>query len=195
MHLKRPSEPRLDPIPKVMERARQAMADQPVKAVNVLATLSHNRTVRDAVNQFSQTVLFGSELPRRQVEIAVLRMGWNCQSVYEFGQHTLFGRDAGLSDDEIYFTTRPIEQGGWSAADAAILQLVDDLYRDDCVMDPTWDEASQHFSEADIIHLIATAGCYRLVSGFLNSTGVELDEGVPGWPKPSADQPSGDLAT
>lgn len=188
MHLKRPSEPRLEPIPKVMERAREAMVDQPVKAVNVLATLSHNRTIRDAVNQMSQVVLFGGDLPRRQVEIAVLRMGWNCQSVYEFGQHTLFGRDAGLSDEEIYLTTRPIEQGAWAAADAAILQLVDDLYRDDCVGDATWGEASLHFSEADIIHLIATAGCYRLVSGFLNSTGVELDEGVPGWPEPLGDR-------
>lgn len=184
MHLKRPSEPRLEPIPKVMERAREALANQPVKAVNVLATLSHNRTIRDAVNQMSQVLLFEGELPRRQVEIAVLRMGWNSQSVYEFGQHTLFGRDAGLTEEEIYFTTRPIEHGGWSPADAAILQLVDDLYCDDCVAEPTWAEASQHFSEPDIIHLIATAGCYRLISGFLNSVGVELDEGVPGWPVP-----------
>ena len=158
------------------------MADQPVKAANVVATLSHNRTIRDAVNAMSQVVLFGGELPRRQVEIAVLRMGWNCQSVYEFGQHTLFGRDAGLSDEEIYLTTRPITEGNWPPPEAAILQLVDDLYADDCVADSTWAEASRHFSHHDLIHLIATAGCYRLVSGFLNSTGVELDEGVPGWP-------------
>ncbi|MGH1488304.1 MAG: carboxymuconolactone decarboxylase family protein [Acidimicrobiales bacterium] len=188
MHLKRPSEPRLEPIPKVMEKARKALEDQPVKAVNVLATLSHNRLVRDAVNQMCQTMLFGSELPRRQIEMVILRMGWNCQSVYEFGQHTLFGLDAGLTNEEIYFITRPIGQGAWSPADAVILQLADDLYSDDCLADATWTEASQHFSEADIIHFIATAGCYRLVSGFLNSTGVELDEGVPGWPESPGDQ-------
>ncbi|MGY9075475.1 MAG: carboxymuconolactone decarboxylase family protein [Acidimicrobiales bacterium] len=189
MHLPRPSTARLDPIPKVLERAREAMADQPVKAANVLATLSHNRTVRDAVAAMSQVALFGSELPRRQVEIAVLRMGWNCQSIYEFGQHTLFGRDAGLSDEEIYFITRPISQSDWSEPDAAILQLVDDLYADDCLSDPTWDEATRHFSHPDVIHLIVTAGAYRLVSGFLNSTGVQLDEGVPGWPeRPGAGQ-------
>lgn len=183
--MKRPTEPRVEPIAKVVERANEALKDQPVKAANVIATLSHNRLIRDAVNQMSQAVLFKGDLPRRQIEIAVLRMGWNCQSVYEFGQHTLFGRDAGLSDDEIYLTTRPIEQGSWSAPDAAILQLVDDLYADDCVADATWAEASQHFSNPDIIHLIATAGTYRLVSGFLNSAGVQLDEGVPGWPTPS----------
>jgi 4-carboxymuconolactone decarboxylase len=186
MHCARPAAPRLEPIPKVVERAREAMKDSPVNAVNVMATMAHNRTISKALGGFAQTVLFGGELPRRQVEIAVLRMGWNCQAVYEFGQHTLFGRDAGLTEEEIYFTTRPISQGGWSPADAAILQLVDDLYTDDCVSDATWAEASRHFSGPDLIHLIAAGGCYRVVSGFLNSAGVQLDDGVPGWPSQPA---------
>jgi 4-carboxymuconolactone decarboxylase len=182
MHVARPSTPRLDPIPAVAARAREAMQDQPINAVNVTATMAHNRTMSKAIGAIAQTVLFGGELPRRQVELAVLRMGWNCASVYEFGQHTLFGRDAGLSDAEIYATTRPIGEGGWTPADAAILQLVDDLYADDCVTDATWAEATNHFSTADVVHLITAAGCYRLVSGFLNSAGVQLDDGVPGWP-------------
>ena len=184
MHLARPAAPRLEPIAKVVERAKEAMKDSPVNAVNVVATMAHNRTISKALGSFAQTCLFAGELPRRQVEICVLRMGWNCQAIYEFGQHTLFGRDAGLTDAEIYLTTRPISQGGWSAADAAILQLVDDLYADDCVTDATWAEANKHFSGPDIVHLIAAAGCYRVVSGFLNSAGVQLDEGVPGWPSP-----------
>ncbi len=182
MHMARPATPRLDPIPAVAEKAREAMKSQPINAVNVTATMAHNRTMARAIGKFAQTVLFDGELPRRQVELAVLRMGWNCQAVYEFGQHTLFGRDAGLDDNEIYLTTRPVVEGSWSDADRAILQLVDDLYVDDCVSDATWAEATRHFNNADIIHLVAAAGCYRTVSGFLNSAGVQLDDGVPGWP-------------
>jgi len=182
MHMARPVAPRLEPIPAVAAKAREAMKDQPVNAVNVAATMAHNRTMSRAIGKFAQTVLFDGELPRRQVEIAVLRMGWNCEAVYEFGQHTLFGRDAGLSDEEVYFTTRPAGEGAWSDADRAILRIVDDLYTDDCVTDATWAEANRHFNTADIIHLIAAAGCYRTVSGFLNSAGVQLDDGVPGWP-------------
>jgi len=182
MHMARPTVPRLEPIPAVAAKAREAMKSQPINAVNVTATMAHNRTMSKAIGTFAQTVLFDGELPRRQVEIAVLRMGWDCQSVYEFGQHTLFGRHAGLSDDEIYLTTRPITEGSWSEADGVILQLVDDLYSDDCVSDATWTAATRIFTTADIIHLIAAAGCYRTVSGFLNSAGVQLDDGVPGWP-------------
>lgn len=186
MHLARPTTPRLEPIEKVAVKAREAMKDQPINAVNVTATMAHNRVVSKAVNVFAQTVLFQGELPRRQVELAVLRTGWNCQSVYEFGQHTLFGRAAGLSDAEIYLTTRPLTEGDWAEEDRVILQLADDVCADDCVSDATWADAARLFSSADIIHLIAAVGCYRTVSSFLNSAGVALDDGVPGWPQPPA---------
>lgn len=182
MHMRRPNTPRLEPIPKVAARAREVMETSFANAVNVLATMAHNRTISKALGEFAQTILFKGDLSRRNVEIAVLRMGWNCQSVYEFGQHTLMARAEGLTDEEIYFTTRPIAHGNWTPAEAAILQLVDDLYADDCVSDTTWSEAAGHFNEADMVHLVAAAGCYRMVSGFLNSAGVQRDEGVPDWP-------------
>src|SRR4051794_10433738 len=182
MHMARPTAPRVQPIEKVAVRAREAMKSQPINAVNVTATMAHNRVLSKAFGPFAQAVLFGGDLPRRQVEIAVLRMGWNCQSIYEFGQHTLFGRDAGLSDAEIYLSTRPISEGSWSDAERVILQLVDDLYADDCVADATWAAATEQFDESGIVHLLFAAGCYRTVSGLLNSCGVALDDGVPGWP-------------
>jgi len=182
MHLPRPSSPRIQPIPRVAEKAREAMAGSAANAVNVLATMHHNRTISKAIGAMSQVVLFDGGLSRRDVELAVLRMGWNCQAVYEFGQHTLFGREAGLTDEEIYLVTRPISQGDWTDAEAALLQVVDDLYADDCVSDATWAAATQHFGVEEMIHLVAAACHYRTVSAFLNTAGVELDDGVPSWP-------------
>ena len=59
MHLARPVAPRLEPIPAVMAKAREAMKDQPINAVNVTATMAHNRTMSKAIGAFAQTVLFG----------------------------------------------------------------------------------------------------------------------------------------
>jgi alkylhydroperoxidase family enzyme len=187
MHMRRPSSPRLEPIPAVAARARERMAESPVNAVNVSATLAHNRVVSRAVGNCAGAILNEGTVAPRQRELAILRMGWNCQAVYEFGQHTLFGRSVGLRDDEIWFVTRPLSEGSWAPADRAVLQLVDDLYTDDCVSDATWAEASQHFAAAEVLEFIAAAGCYRMVSGLLNSSGVVLDEGVPGWPAPAPD--------
>ena len=80
--------------------------------------------------------------------------------------------------------TRPIGQHDWSAAEAALLQMVDDLHVDDCVSDATWGQLTEHFSAPDILEFMAAALQYRLVSGLLNSCGVQRDEGVPGWPEP-----------
>ena len=69
------------------------------------------------------------------------------------------------------------------AFDNKDINAIGDLYADDCVSDATWAAAADHFDDAQLVHLVAAAGCYRMVSGFLNSAGVQLDEGVPTWPE------------
>ena len=182
MHKARPTTPRLEPIPAVARKATERMKDSPVNAVNVVATMAHNRTLSRSFSAFAQGVLFEGGLPRRIVELVVLRMGWNCQSVYEFGQHTVIGRACGLTDDEIVGLTRPVDRHPWTADDRALIALADDLHEDDCVTDATWVALAARWDDAQLIELLVVAGFYRLVSGFLNSTGVQLDAGIPGFP-------------
>lgn len=186
MHFARPTSPRIEPRADLLDKIRERMKSSPVNAINVSATLAKNKPINRAFGPFAQAVLFEGGLSRRIVELAVLRMGWNCQAIYEFGQHTLFGKDVGLTDEEIYFVTRPINQHGWTEEEATVLQAVDELYADDCIGDATWAKAASFFNEAELLHLVMAAGCYRVVSGVLNSCGVQLDEGVPGWPTPPA---------
>ena len=62
------------------------------------------------------------------------------------------------------------------------MALADDLCQEDCVSDATWAELAKTWTDAQLVELVVCAGFYRMVSGFLNSAGVQLDEGVPGWP-------------
>ena len=182
MHFARPTQARIQPRQDLIEKIKERQRDSPVNAINVSATLAHNKPLNRAFGPFAQAVLFEGGLSRRNVELAVLRMGWNCQAVYEFGQHTLFGLDAGLTHAEIYAVTRPLNQHPWTDEERIVLQAVDELYADDCVGEETWNAAAERFSDAEMLHLVMAAGCYRVVSGVLNSCGVELDDGVPGWP-------------
>lgn len=184
MHFARPTAPRIEPREDLLDKIRERQRNSPVNAVNVSATLARNKTINRAFGPFAQAVLFEGGLSRRNVELAVLRMGWNCQAVYEFGQHTLFGLDAGLTPGEIYAVTRPLNQHPWTDEERIVLQTVDELYADDCVGDDTWKAAAAIFNDAEMLHLVMAAGCYRVVSGVLNSCGVQLDDGVPGWPTP-----------
>ncbi len=182
MHFARPTQPRIAPRQDLVEKIRERQVRSPVNAVNVAATLARNKPLNRAFGPFAQAVLFEGGLSRRNVELAVLRMGWNCQARYEFGQHTMFGLAHGITQPEISAVTRPLSEHPWSDEDRILLQMVDDLHADDCVSDATWAELEKHFSHSEIIEFIMAAGCYRTVSCLLNSCGVQLDEGVPGWP-------------
>jgi hypothetical protein len=51
------------------------------------------------------------------------------------------------------------------------------------VSQQTWDKLRRDWKEDELIELVMVAGTYRLVSGFLNTMGVELDAQTPGWPE------------
>ncbi|MEZ5231658.1 MAG: carboxymuconolactone decarboxylase family protein [Acidimicrobiales bacterium] len=133
-------------------------------------------------SQLGGTLLFRTTVGDRERELVILRVGWNCRSVYEFGQHTTIGLDSGLTEAEITALTRDPADGGWSDRDRALIALADDLCADDCVSDATWAALRPDWDDRQLVELIVTAGFYRMVSGFLNSAGVQLDDGVPGWP-------------
>lgn len=159
------------------------MKGLPHNAVNVRATMAHHPVLARSFGAFAATVLTELSVPRRQRELVILRMGWNCQSRYEFGQHTLYGKAHGVTDEEVAAVTRPLALYPWTEDDRIILQMTDDLYTDDCVSEETWTELAARWTHPEIMEFMMSALCYRVVSGFLNSFGVELDDGVPGWPE------------
>jgi alkylhydroperoxidase family enzyme len=178
----RPSAARLQPAD-LDERQRELAGARPgEEPLNIMRTLAYNEQVFKRFNRFAGGLLFRGELPEREREIVILRVGWNCRAVYEFGQHTVIGRRAGLSDDEIRRLCLPAEQSGFNGDDAVLVAMADELCADDCVGDETWALLEKRWNPSELVELVVVAGTYRLVSGFLNTMGVELDEGVPGWP-------------
>lgn len=183
----RPDTPRIppvsDPTPEQKELSDGAQVTAPDGSpLNIFSTLAHNPKVLHRFNQMGGTLLLGGSLPAREREIVILRVGWNCRSAYEFGQHTVIGHRAGLTDAEIAALAGG-DLSGWPAEERALVDMADDLCSSDCVSEATWAALAGRWSEAELVELLVLAGFYRLVSGFLNSAGVALDPGVPGWPE------------
>ena len=149
--------------------------------LNIFGVLGRHPKLLKRFNLLGGYLLNKGLVPDREREIVILRVGWNARAKYEFGQHTIIGKRVGLTDDEIAALTR--DDGDWSDDDTALIALADDLHRDDCVTDETWDALSARWSDEQLVELLVVAGFYRLVSGFLNSAGVQLDDGVPGFPE------------
>ncbi len=152
------------------------------KPLNIFGTLGHHPALLKRFNVLGGLFLSKGTLPEREREIVILRVGWNCRAVYEFGQHTIIGLRVGLTEAEIAALIRKPSSYAWRAPDAALIAMADELCTDDCVSDRTWQDLSGRWDEAQLVELVMVAGFYRMVSGFLNSTGVQLDPDTPGWP-------------
>jgi 4-carboxymuconolactone decarboxylase len=149
--------------------------------LNIFATLAHHPKALKRWLVFGAHVLAKSTIPARERELLILRTGWRCGCEYEFGQHTVIGRAAGITDDEVRrLTVDGLD--GWSDADATWVRAADELVADHRLGDGSWAALSAHLDEKQLIDLVFTVGQYVLVSMALNTFGVELDEGVPGWP-------------
>ncbi|MEM9747558.1 MAG: carboxymuconolactone decarboxylase family protein [Actinomycetota bacterium] len=183
----RPTEPRIEPVD--VSNAEGELAEilssaltHDGKPLNIFGVLGRHPKLLKRFNLMGGFILNRGLLPERERELVILRVGANARAEYEFGQHTVIGRDAGLTDDEIAALVRDPSDHDWSADDLALIALADDLHADDCVSDATWSTLATRWDDAELVELLITAGFYRLVSGFLNSAGVQLDDGVPGWP-------------
>ena len=88
---------------------------------------------------------------------------------------------AGMSDDEIRSAKTGPETPGLSELDRLLLQATDELHSDAHVSDETWAGLASHYDTQQLMDVVFTVGQYNLVSMALNSFGVQLDEGLPGW--------------
>ena len=182
----RPSAPRLRPVenpsPEVATMLGSAINGADGRPLNIFGTLAHHPPVLKRFLNYAGYFLNKGLLPPREREIVILRVGWNCRSVYEFGQHTVIGVREGVTHEEVKALTLEPAAHSWSIDDAALIAMCDELCKDDSVTDATWLRLSARWNEAELTELVMVAGTYRLVSGYLNTMGVQLDEGVPGWP-------------
>lgn len=118
-----------------------------------------------------------NDLPARQREIVILRIGYLCRSGYEWTQHVRIGLGIGLTEAEVAAIKQGADAGHWSPADAALIRAADDLHKDQFVSQHVWQELIAHFSEKQCMDLVMTAGQYTQVSMMLNTFGVQLDPG------------------
>jgi alkylhydroperoxidase family enzyme len=175
------SKPRIAPLSDAELTPEQAEALEPFRpgpVLNIFRTLAHAPKALKRFNDWGGYVLSRrNDLPAREREIVILRTGFLCKSGYEFTQHTRIGLQSGLTEDEV----ARIKQGadaGWSAADAALIRASDELHRDQFIGDATWSELGRHFSEKQCMDVVFTAAQYTQVSMFLNTFGVQLEDGA-----------------
>jgi 4-carboxymuconolactone decarboxylase len=173
----RPTTPRLAPLPLEGRTEAQKTMLASRADYNIYKTLAHHVELYNRWSPLGQYLLNGSGLPARDREIAMLRMGWLCQSPYEWSQHARIAQsaDVGLTSADVHRIAAGPDAKGWGDFDRTLLRMVDELRYDTQISDATWRALNAKYSPQQIIDVLYTAAQYQLVSMALNSLGVQLD--------------------
>jgi alkylhydroperoxidase family enzyme len=156
------------------------------RVLNIFATLARHPKLLKRWLVFGSHVLAKSSLSPREREILILRIGWRCGSAYEWGQHVVIGRAAGLTDDEINRLSEVPASAAWPESDALLVRCADELFDDRMLSDATYAALAARYTDEQILDLLFTVGQYQLVSTVLRSLGVARDDGVTDAPMPTS---------
>jgi alkylhydroperoxidase family enzyme len=179
------SKPRLEPLPeeKWDDETRELLDRSRVdgRVFNIFRTLAAHPKLLKRWLVFGNHILYKSTLPPREREMLILRIGWLCRAEYEWGQHVVIGRRAGLTGDEINRIKEGPDTPGWNEFDAMLLRAVDELHANSFISDAVWNALAERYDTQQLLDLIFTVGQYNLVAMALNTLGVQLDEGIKGF--------------
>jgi len=151
------------------------------RVLNIFRTMANHPDLARRWLVFGNHILAKSTLSPRVRELAILRVGWLCQSEYEWGQHVLIALDLGITASEIKRLQDETVAAEWAPSEAAVLHATDELHADKVISAATWSALSERYTDQQLMDLVFTVGQYTLVSMALNTFGVQRDEGVPGF--------------
>lgn len=149
-----------------------------LNAENLWRLLLRNFRLMRGMLSFASKMMPNGELQRRDTELAILRVAWNCRCRYEWGQHVDIGMRAGLSREEIIRVPLGADAPDWHPQQQAILQACDEMHAERLVSDETWRALKQHFNDRLLLELLMLIGYYEGLAGVLNSTGLTLDDAL-----------------
>jgi 4-carboxymuconolactone decarboxylase len=145
---------------------------------NGLGTMLNHPAMAKAFLVFNHHVSVASTLSKRVREILILRIGWLRKAEYEWLQHVILGKRAGLSDADVERVTLGPDAPGWDPGDADLIRAVDELYSKACIQETTWTRLSAVFNPQQLIDLIFCVGCYEVLAMAFNSWSVVCEDSL-----------------
>jgi alkylhydroperoxidase family enzyme len=168
--------PLTPPFPPEIQQAFDAIMPRGVPPFVLFTTLARNPRVYAKFN--AGGLLDKGTLTLRDREIVIDRTTARCGSEYEWGVHVVFfAQRAGLSPDQVRATVRGTDGDPvWPPREVLLIRLVDSLHDRADVDDALWNDLRAHFSDEQLIELIALTGFYHTVSFFTNALRLPLED-------------------
>jgi len=120
----------------------------------------------------------------REREIVIDRTCARCGSEYEWGVHVaFFAERVGLTAEQVAAIATG-DESAFPERERLLLRLVDALHDEARVSDELWAALRAHWSEEQLIELVALTGFYHLISFATNALRIPLEPYGARLPRP-----------
>ncbi|MEV5354844.1 carboxymuconolactone decarboxylase family protein [Streptomyces sp. NPDC052693] len=164
---------RLSPVPYEewdTEALRPLTGGREVPPSNVLGLLLHHPALAESFLTFSAHLLARNSLPDKVRELAILRVARRRGCRYEWEQHVVIGRRAGVTEEEL----EQVRAG----TDTLVNRAVDELETSSTLSDGTYARLAREFDSRQLLDFVFTVGAYGMLAAALNTFEVEPDAGL-----------------
>ncbi|HMM15106.1 MAG TPA: carboxymuconolactone decarboxylase family protein [Parvibaculum sp.] len=155
-------------------RAREAYRKLP--PLNIFRMLGHSGDMLDAFVKLGNAILVFSKLDPILREIAIVRVGVLRGSTYEVHQHERISRQLGMSEEKIRAIHEGPEAAAFNEMERLVMRFTDDIVKNTRASDATFDPLAAKLSHRELQELVVTIGYYTMVSCFLETFDVDIEE-------------------
>ena len=165
-----PRVPLADFEPQLKKRLEELWGTPP----NLYKALGNHPQLVAAWTEFSKTLRYDTRTPRALREIVILRGAQLMRSEYEWAQHLVMARKAGVREAQIRTLSDWRTSSEFDAREKAALALGEAVTQGR-VSDEVRSLAMKEFDPHDYVEIALVAAFYAMVGRMLDALGVELE--------------------
>ncbi len=149
------------------------MGDPPI---NIFRMLAGGEGLLRAFARFGNHLLVRSNLDPVLRETAILRVGVLSDAAYEVHQHDRISRDLGMSEELLAGIRNGPEDPAFTELQRQVMRYTDDVVEHVRASDATFEPLHAALSLQELQELTVTIGFYMLVSRYLETFGVDIEQ-------------------
>jgi 4-carboxymuconolactone decarboxylase len=149
------------------------------RPLNIYRMLAHGGNVAVGFLRLGGAILRESEIDPHLRELVILRAGGWCDATYEMHQHKRLARSIGVPEEKIAAVVavrQDLPPGLFDERETVLIRFVDELVNDVKASDETFKRMCELFPYKQVVEAVLTTGFYMMVSRFLETFEVDIEE-------------------
>ena len=163
------------PDPKTLTSETQQILAQ-MQPLNIFRMMAGGEGLLRAFSRMGNYLLFRTKLDPVLREIAIIRVGVLSRATYEVHQHEQMGRTLGMSQPLIAAIHAGPDDPAFTPAQALVMRFTNDVVANVRAGDATFKPLLATLSLQEVQELTMTIGYYMMVSRYLETFDIELED-------------------